>query len=58
MGVAMMNSDLLEDEWVGWAYEWEYDVGDEDYFNDLFVHLWQNAWLNSHSPVADDEMEL
>ena len=37
MGVAMMNSNLLEDEW-------EYDVDDGmDYFNDLFVYLWQNA---------------
>ena len=47
MGVAMMNSNRLEDEWV----EWEYDVGDDDYVNDLFVHLWQNAWLNPHDPV-------
>ena len=48
MGVAMMNSNLLEVEWVGL----EYDVGDDDYCNDLFVHLWHNAWLNSHDPVA------
>ena len=50
MGVAMMNSNLLEVEWVGL----EYDVGDDDYFNDLFVDLWRNAWLNSHDPVAEE----
>ena len=45
MGVAMMNSNRLEDES-------EYDVGDDDYFIDLCVELWQNAWFNSQAPVA------
>ena len=50
----MFNSNQLEDEW-----EWEYDVDfDMDYFNNLFVELWQHACVNSHDPVAHDEMEL
>ena len=51
MGVAMMNSNRLEDEWVEW--DWD-NVADDDYFNDLFVDLWRNAWLNSHDPVAEE----
>ena len=43
MGVAMFNSNQLADEW-----EWEYDVDfDMGYFNNLFLELWQNAWVNS-----------
>ena len=51
MGVAMMNSNRLEDEGVEW--DWD-DVADDDYFNDLFVDLWRNAWLNSHDPMAEE----
>ena len=53
MGVAMFNRNQQEDDW-----DWEYDVDfDMDYFNNLFVVLWQNAWVNSHYPVARNETE-
>ena len=56
MGVAMFNSNHLAD---AWEWEWEYDVDfDMGYFNNLFLELWQNAWVNSHNPVAHDDMEL
>ena len=56
MGVAMFNSNQLAD---AWEWEWEYDVDfDMGYFNNLFLELWQNAWVNSHNPVAHDDMEL
>ena len=51
MGVAMMHSDRLEDDWVGW--DWD-DVANDDYFNDLFVELWRRAVLNSHGPMAEE----
>ena len=45
MGVAMFNSNQLAD---AWEWEWEYDVDfDMGYFNNLFLELWQNAWVNS-----------
>ena len=47
MGVAMMHSNHLEDDWVEWDWDW-------DYVNDLFDDLWRNAWLNSHDPVAEE----
>ena len=50
----MFNRNQLGDDW-----DWEYDVDfDMDYFNNLFVVLWQNAWVNSHDPVPHDETEL
>ena len=51
MGVAMMHSNHLEDDWVEW--DWNI-VADDDYWNDLFVDLWRNAWLNSHDPMEEE----
>ena len=47
MGVAMMHSNHLEDDWVEGDWDW-------DYLNDLFVELWRNEWLNSHDPMAEE----
>ena len=51
MGVAMMHSNHLEDDWFEWPGN---NAADDDYWNDLFVDLWRNEWLNSHDPMEEE----